>query len=211
MTQTDRTPDSYHPELTQERLEIVARLIADASLSAVEHHSPEDGETEWSLGTRRYERIGHAIQRTAESGQYEWLQVFKRHLYFLVRIGGVPIKFFRGDPSEPSKRVLKQHRYELQLRQQAFAFMGESEDVTFRWRLSYQTNLEGEVFRVTLLMADDNDKIVRTWEIQLVEGVISLAKVIPFLPEPVDLGAPPVAPKVHQDDESAAEENNEGA
>lgn len=199
-------PSEFHPGLTDERLQVLARIFADAARGALESHDPDSGEGAWSLGCRRYERICAGIVRA--STDHPWLTFFQSNLYFLIRIDGLPIKFFRGDPMDPPDRAKRELPRERQFRQSAFKFALPPEPGRHSmWRVSFETDLEGEVYRVTLIRTTKSGKVMNFWDIPVTESVASLAPVVPLRPEFVDVDAPSVGLKrrIDLEEENATE------
>ncbi|WP_043838326.1 hypothetical protein [Muricoccus aerilatus] len=69
--------------------------------------------------------------------------------HFVFLIDGVPVRFFRGDADEPSKRTLRQQESEAQQLALALGSGDEAEGLMFR--LAVETGEEGEVTRVVFL------------------------------------------------------------
>src|SRR5260370_960234 len=69
----DFIPWKVRPSLTEERLSIVAALLAKGRHSAVMSHSPSEGDDAWTLGTVAYRRSCYAIETGAE--KYGWLKI----------------------------------------------------------------------------------------------------------------------------------------
>jgi len=147
---TPRLPWELHPALTEERLAACARLLARGRADALALADPWAGDDPWSVGCRAYSFSRHQLRRAAESGRYAWLGVLDDTHHFVFLIEGVPVRFFRGDAEEPTRRTLRQQEAEAQ--QLALALgdaAGPAEGLMFR--LAVETGEGGVVSRVVFL------------------------------------------------------------
>ncbi|MBL6081692.1 hypothetical protein JMJ56_27285 [Belnapia sp. T18] len=122
-----RLPWDFHPALTEERLRICARMLANSRRDALAMASYELGDDPWSVGCRAFAFGRHRLQRAASSGDYPWLEVLDDSAHFVFVIGGngngVPVRFYRGAAEEPTERTLK--RQEVEVQQLSLALRGE--------------------------------------------------------------------------------------
>jgi hypothetical protein len=144
-----RLPWDLHPALTEERLSACARLLARGRADAVALADPWAGDDAWSIGCRAYSFSRNRLRGAAEGGRYPWLGVLDATHHFVFLIDGVPVRFFRGDAEEPSKRTLRQQESEAQQLALALGDAGGSEGLMFR--LAVETGEGGEVSRVVFL------------------------------------------------------------
>src|SRR3954468_2359852 len=104
-----RLPWDFHPALTEERLRICARMLANARRDALAMASYELGDDPWSVGCRAFAFGRHRLKRAASSGDYPWLEVLDDSAHFVFVIGsnghGVPIRFYRGAADQPTERT----------------------------------------------------------------------------------------------------------
>lgn len=149
MAKTGRLPWDLHPALTEERLSACARLLARGRADAVAMADPWAGDDAWSIGCRAYSFSRNRLRQAAEGGRYRWLGVLDATHHFVFLIDGVPVRFFRGDAEEPSKRTLRQQESEAQQLALALGDAGGSEGLMFR--LAVETGEGGEVSRVVFL------------------------------------------------------------
>lgn len=204
---SDKRPADYHASLTDERLQLLAQVIARVRREALDSHDPLNGETNWSLGCRTYERICYAFGQEAASGDHPWLSVLSENLYFLIRLDGLPVKFYRGKPDEPPPRALKEFKSEASARQEAFGFAKPKDGGDSRWRLSYETDLDQLVFRATLLRVNEDGEVCDLWDIPITDTIGALAPVHSVLGEPVDIPAPEVGFKPSADAEASNDDD----
>lgn len=98
-------PWDYDPALTAECLTKVAQLLAMGRRDAVDRHDPEIGGDAWTRGVCAYRYGCHRINQAAGSHGFEWLSIIDPGKRFQFKIGRVPMRFWRGDPLEPTSRV----------------------------------------------------------------------------------------------------------
>jgi hypothetical protein len=98
-------PWDYHPELTEERLVKIAQLIERGRNDAVDRYEPDIGDSNWTRGVCAYRYACHQIEQAAETPGFEWLSVIDNGMRFQFRVGSVPMRFWRGDPSDPSAKI----------------------------------------------------------------------------------------------------------
>ena len=144
-----RCPWDLHPALTAERITACARLLARGRADALAMADTWAGDDAWSIGCRAFSFSRNQLRRAAEAGRYPWLGVLDETHHFVFLIEGVPVRFFRGDADEPSKRTLRQQESEAQ--QLALAFGRDDEAEGLMFRLAVETGQEGEVTRVVFL------------------------------------------------------------
>lgn len=79
-------------------------------------------------------------------------------------IGGVPLRFYRGDPDSPPGRYREVLSEEIQAKQLAFEFMKQP---AFRGALRFavETSGDGEVSAIYLIQVDSEERIRGTWTI----------------------------------------------
>ena len=104
----DSHPSQRYPDLTAERLSIVANILAKERDDAAADHHPECGETEFSLGVSAWERTKTAIIAAAQ--QYTWLRIADGEnpgpSPFTFQIGVYPIRFYHGTADDTPTRYL---------------------------------------------------------------------------------------------------------
>ena len=144
-----RLPWDLAPALTEERLSACARLLARGRADAVAMADPWAGDDAWSIGCRAYSFSRNRLRQAAEGGRYPWLAVLDATHHFVFLIDGVPVRFFRGDAEEPSKRTLRQQESEAQQLALALGDAGSAEGLMFR--LAVETDSDGNVARVVFL------------------------------------------------------------
>ena len=161
-----RHPWDLHPTLAEERLAACARLLARGRADALAMADPWAGDDAWSVGCRAYSFSRHQLRRAAESGRYNWLGVLDGTQHFVFLIEGVPVRFFRGDAEDPTKRTLRQQ--EVEAEQLALAFGREDGIEGLMFRLAVETDERGAVSRVVFLaLRGEEGRVECFWPVPL--------------------------------------------
>ncbi len=146
---TRRLPWQLHPALMAERLTVCARLLVRGRAEAFRLADPWAGDDAWSIGCRAYSFSRNQLRQAATTGRYNWLGVLDATHHFVFLVEGVPVRFFRGDAAEPSKRAMRQQENEVQ--QLALALGSEDSAEGLMFRLALETDDAGAVQRVVFL------------------------------------------------------------
>jgi hypothetical protein len=161
-------PWELHPALTEERLRLCARMLANARRDALAMASYELGDDPWSVGCRAFAFGRHRLKRAAASGDYPWLEVLDDSAHFVFVIGsngdGVPVRFYRGLADEPTERTLR--RQEVEVQQLSLA-LGEAAAEGLAFRLAVETGEAGRVERVVFLALRGEDRVECFWPVPL--------------------------------------------
>jgi hypothetical protein len=201
-------PSDYHPDLAEDRLVEVARILLDVRRKALTEHNPEVGDGPWGLGCRVYERSCYAIG--AASDHSDWLTVIDPSMRFQFTVGSVPMRFYRGDPEKPNLRTLRQHYPELAQVQLLLSRGEHWDDANTFWRIAVETDDEGDVTRIALVQISMEDEskadVLYSWDIPLDGAVTPLAPVRPPS-APVELSPPSVGDRTNEGDTSQADED----
>ena len=200
-------PWEIHPALSEERLRDIARIVWAARESAARDAKWEEGDGIWDIGCRAYVRTRHAL--AVASMCRDWLSVSpSSHRRFVFKIGGVPVRFYRGDPETgvAPERYAAATQVEVASLQQAFAlFDTPTPDAYFR--LVVTTDLKGFPVRVSLTQVNTQAKIQNPWRIPAcpAESILDIADVHE---DAVPLPPPPVGDEVgqHSDDQQLSAE-----
>jgi hypothetical protein len=98
---TEIEPWLKYPDLKQERLVILANEIRRVRSECVEIHAPEDGDGDWSLGCRVYQRTFFAIKKLATTVDWLTINPELQALQFSFSVGVIPLRYYKGDPDDP--------------------------------------------------------------------------------------------------------------
>jgi len=183
-------PWELHEQLTEERLVEIAAAIRDVRHESLDGHEPDKGDTGWGLGCRAYERTCYALTLLAD--QCDWLRILPTDKQFVFTVGGVPMRFYRGEPERPQQRWLKRSYPELQQQQFAFA---NSDHYEWFWRVVIETDFDGSVLRIVYVQVADSGLVQNPWGAPLDASVSVLASLRPTEAEEVEIAPPLVAPK----------------
>ena len=181
-------PWEYHRDLSEERLTVVARLIADGRQNAVERFDEEAGDNGWTLGCRAFQFGRYRILRAVDNGDYPWLGVIDRTLQLIFTIGEVPVRIYRGEANEPTDRTRRQSFNEL--RQLGFSFDERDEGRDLAYRYAVETDLDGSVLAIKFVGLRRETAILN-WDVPIDvtsgDGTVGRPAT-----ESVELEAPPV-------------------
>lgn len=209
-------PSDFHPGLTDERLAIVAKIITDARHECAIRHEAKMGDNNWTTGSRAYEWSCYGVVRG--SMKHPWLTIveggnsietatgteaFRTGLKFVFAVGGMPLRFYKGEPSDVPKRSLRVTYPELAARQVAMTFGESTAPTPHALRLAVEVDEDGEVSRITLVQVMDEDAthIGETWVITQTPVPANVAQFTPKKEEGKDLGEPIVGSRKKQPEE----------
>ncbi|HEV7267723.1 MAG TPA: hypothetical protein VGN83_22885 [Falsiroseomonas sp.] len=160
-----RLPWELHPALTEDRLRVCARMLANARRDALAMASYELGDDAWSVGCRAYAFGRSRLARAAGSGQHNWLGVLDESNAFVFLIEDVPVRFYRRLAEEPTPRALRRHAEEA--RQLSLA-LGDAAAEGLVFRLAVETGEGGRVERVVFLaLRGKEGEAACTWPVPL--------------------------------------------
>lgn len=189
-----RLPWDFHPALTEERLRVCGRMLANARRDALAMASYELGDDPWSVGCRAFAFGRHRLRRAAESGEYPWLEVLDDSAHFVFVIGGnghgVPVRFYRGAADDPTDRTLK--RQETEAEQLSLA-LGEAAAEGLVFRFAVETGEGGRVDRVVFLALRGEERVECFWPVPLEMPPVSaaLAEQLRLIADDGYVGPPP--------------------
>lgn len=170
-----------------ERLTIVAQLIADGRQAAIELFDEEAGDNGWTLGCRAFQFGRARILRTADSGEYPWLDVIDRTLQLIFKIGDVPVRIYRGDADEPTDRTMRQSLNEL--KQLSLLFDGQDEGRALAYRFAIETDIDGSVLAVKFVGLRGKTAVLN-WDVPLDLAASAPGTVGRAATESIELTAP---------------------
>jgi hypothetical protein len=197
-------PWQKYPDLTRDRLSVIATIIRDVRHRCVMLHEPDEGDGPWSLGCRAYERICFAIGKA--SVMHNWIKRLpeKSSLAFSFAIGNVPFRFYRGNPDDPpfhyqAKSYGEVHHIQLCL---ALDLGGDITALDGVLRLAVEiSNLE--VSTVTLVEMDSDGNPVDSYLIPFDEGDTNVVSI----EAPPSIVTPPAIAEPLQKEEEKKEDD----
>ena len=162
----DFLPWEKYPDLTEERLQTLAELIRGVRAEAVRLHEPHNGDGEWSLGCRSYERTCFAFRQA--SNQYEWLGIMleTKALQFSFSVGSIPFRFYKGDPDDPPSHYWAHTFGELHCIQLSLELEGMP-PIDRVLRLAVETGPDRQVTAITLVECDERGDVKNSYNIPL--------------------------------------------
>lgn len=187
-------PWDYHPDLTEERLVAVARMIVDGRQTAVELFDEEAGDNGWTLGCRAFQFGRARILRAVDEATYAWLKVLDRTLQLIFTVGEVPIRIYRGEAEEPTDRTRRQSLTEL--KQLGFSFDERDEGRDLLFRFAIETDFDGSVLAVKFVGLR-GETAVLNWDVPLTLNAETGAVGRPAS-ESVELEAPSVGVRTRE-------------
>ncbi|MDB4874574.1 MAG: hypothetical protein JWM41_1020 [Gemmatimonadetes bacterium] len=93
-------PWEIHPSLTLERLLVVGEILWRVRRQVALRIETKKGDTLWGAGCSSFERTCFALTQAAAGPHREWLAVDRKEGHFVVKIGGVPLRFYRAVDEE---------------------------------------------------------------------------------------------------------------
>jgi hypothetical protein len=188
-TMLAKTPWDLHPDLTADRLAVVAKLLRQGRNDALDRFDPSIGDDGWTLGCRAFQFARFQILEAAAQGDPPWLSIEDDSRQLVFKIGSVPVRFYRGPADEPTTRTLRQNYPEL--RQLTLSFPEESEARHCAYRFAVETDVDGFVTSIKF-MALMGDLPVLTWDVPLEATVTRIHAVEGTKAEGVELPPPSV-------------------
>ncbi|MEI4507395.1 hypothetical protein WBQ88_16875 [Sphingopyxis sp. CCNWLW253] len=197
------TPWDHHPSLSRDRLIAIAQMIVRGRNLALDRYDPEIGCTGWTLGCEAFAFQKHQIIHAA-AYDADWLEILDPSMQFVFSIGGVPARFYRGEPEDPNSRTLKQTFSELQ--QLSLFSAEELIKLTTEplYRFAVETDFDGSISAISFVILG-GETAVLTWSIPLDESVTALASLWTEKEEGVELPAPVVGLPVERKKRDASD------
>jgi hypothetical protein len=194
----DLRPTEKYPQLTDERLSLIAQALRDVRDETLAMYDPLGGDNGWSHGCRAYVRSMFRIRQLER--EYQWLGIISEEprLRFTFAIEGIPIRFYRGSPDDPPGNYLVTTYGELQQRQ-LFEGLRPLDRIL---RLAVETDREGRVSTVKLVELDEGGEATGVYVIPF--GA-ARSKVSPLAAKPINIEAPSVEP-LHDGSERQGEQ-----
>lgn len=126
-------PWDFEPELTEERLQIIGRLLSEIYNTSAEEHR-QLGDTPYVIGTVCFGRAHEALLHLTG---YDWYQVTRTTFDITFNIGGIPCRFFSTtDPDNPKAKVYNRNPHD--------SLFPEIETAPCLWRFLIQKPISEE-------------------------------------------------------------------
>lgn len=175
-----------YPDLTQTRLTTLASEIRRVRSECVALHTPEDGDGDWSLGCRVYQRTFFAIRELAKIVDWLTINPELKALQFSFSVGSVPLRYYKGDPDDPPSRYLTHSDGELQHLRLCFDFEGLPSANTIL-RLAVDVDATRQASSVSLIEIDEFKDVIGKYRIPF---DAQTTRVTPMQTPPVNI--PPI-------------------
>lgn len=183
------TPWEHHAALARDRLVTIGKLIERGRNHALDRFDPGIGCTPWTVGCEAFAFQKFEIETAAFD--VDWLEILDPSMQFVFSIGGVPVRFYRGEPDEPTTRTLKQSFSELK----QLSLFGADELVRLTaepaYRFAIETDVDGALTAITFVVLAGETPVL-TWQIPLNEPVTRVSPLWVEGSEGVELPAPQV-------------------
>ena len=185
-------PWDHDPVLIEDRLIEIGRLITAGRNHALDRYDPSVGCDAWTVGCEAFKF--QCFQIETASYDLPWLEVLNSSMEFVFSIGGVGMRFYRGEPSEPHERTLRQSFSELAqmslFAEEELAKSGQ----TILYRFAVETDIDGSITQISFVVLSEGQPLI-IWPIPLDQPVIGIAPIRPERAEGVVLPFPKVSPK----------------
>jgi hypothetical protein len=171
------------PDLKPEHLSIIATLLRDVRSECAALHQPEKGDGEWCLGSRVYQRTCFAITELAKTVPWLSVNAEQEPLRFSFRIGSEPLRFYKGDFTDPPSRYLsltggEEDAYQLRIQ------FDDLPAVDTILRLAIDVDATRQAASVTLVEIDEYKEVVGQYRIPF--GA-QFRNITPMLAPPVNM------------------------
>lgn len=195
-------PWDHHPALERNRLISIAQLIQRGRNEALDRFDPAVGCTGWTVGCEAFAFQRHQI--IMASTNLDWLEIVDPSMQFVFSIGGVPVRFYRGEPDDPTSRTLKQSFPELA--QLSLFSREELEKLGSQtlYRFAVETDIDGSLSAIAFVVLNGETPLL-TWSVPLDDAVTRIAPMWVEGSEGVELPAPAVRPARADDMDKASD------
>lgn len=166
------TPWEHDPKLTEDRLILIGQLIRQGRNDALDRYDQAIGCDGWTVGCEAFAFQKHQIITAAE--HTDWLEILNPSMEFVFAIGGVPVRFYRGDATDPHERTLRQTFAELN---QMTLFESEELErpgLNLLRRFAVETDIDGSITRITFVVLNGATPLL-TWVIPLDRPVTKIS------------------------------------
>lgn len=182
-------PVHYHPDLTNDRLTIIAEILLDEFFKTADDLS-SDTDDNYTRGCASFGRQKNRIKQMALAGIHPWLQLMNSTNDLVFKIGVVPCRFSNDDPSSPKKNaILTFNRY-----QASFFDDIESNDEPCRYCFIVDTQGIDDIEPSVFFMGYDATGVAKCqWESGAIRTFHNVSTT--YIPTAVEISKPSVKPK----------------
>lgn len=180
-----KKPWELNSALIPEHLKQLASLIRNIRDEVIDKEDQNLGDTARSTGLRAYECCRTQIIRAAKDrNKWSWLGIVTDDGRFTFSINSVPIRLYRGRPSNPQERRLIPSIEALQ--QMSLLPIEDNTIASILWFFAVEVDNMHYVERISLT-GFSNGMQISLWEIPLDEKVSAFSTVDDELPEPIKI------------------------
>lgn len=182
--QTHRVPWDFYPQLSHDRLTVIAEELLQVLDRTYEQlSSPYDDN--YTRGICTFGRQRQMLIALCLSGRYSWLQLTHPGMDVTFNIDNIPVRFFADDPENPKKPGFFRRNVVDQL------FEPQLTTPTLHRFVVEKPEFEGEGARVHFIGTNALDEIVSKWTYG--EGRVSVVQFSDeTLPIPVAIELDPI-------------------
>lgn len=170
-------PVDFHPDLTLDRLDLVASLIGFVHNDALVDMKPKKGDNCWLLGGAGFVRSCAAIQHLAREKRFPWLTISDPSMHFVFRVGSVQVRVCKGD-EEGSPNGNSMTRVGEEVALYGVIYLDGFFDPDYAdcvWRFVIVKRRDGRVDRVEFqLVRAPKGETVRSWAMPLKADISGL-------------------------------------
>lgn len=190
-----KKPSDLDPDLTDDRIDLIGRLLARVRIENIE--SADERDDGWSLGCRAYKWCCSEI--IALSITKPWINIVNPTLKFIFTIGKVEVSIYKGGADNPKKNITSRATCYPELRQISILSDLEVPDVLV-WAYAVETNNEGLTTNIEFIAMDEMGDVIASRTVPLNNIARTLYAVTTTESAPVDVPAAPVyLPRVGKD------------
>lgn len=158
-------PSDHLPPVTNDRLSRIADILSRSRDSAARHAKRKLGDSLCSIGLVAYDRSCAALGHASVDEYRDWLSTAFEDNHFVIKICGIPMRFYRGDPDLPvPAKTLKIGIKELVQTELALESNGLAAGVKC-FRLEVEKDDKGFTKAVNFVMVDHDGGRYMTWPI----------------------------------------------
>lgn len=189
LAMTDK-PNNYNPDLTDERIILLAQFFASVRGEVIELHDEEIlGDTPLSLGMRAYECCRSRLISQSELGKWPWLSILTPEKRFTFSVGSTPVRFVRNNPDLlPDKKLIRSEEAKKQLD----LFSHDLPVSPTHWFLVIDTHYMNAADSIYFMGYSNANEIICKWEVPLRDAVTLLSDVSSPLSQPVEVKEAPL-------------------
>jgi hypothetical protein len=191
-------PWEIHPALTVARLAVVGEILWRVRRQVALRMEPKKGDTMWGAGCNAFERSCFALAQAAAGPYRDWLSIERKDGHFVVKIGGVPVRFYRSvdDDDLAPARYAEPCESERAALQTAFSLI-DTPTPTRVFRLEVVTDTSGMPQIVALAQVDAERNRFNVFEIPIKTTTAKpVRRKAPIQLSAAKVSAEPEAPKV---------------